>query len=225
MPLIVFALAACAVVNVVRHRPALGIADVLWRAPWIVAACIVAQVVSTVAGGGVRVAAVVVSHALITGWLIYQVTAVGRLNGAVTRHGLVVLAFGALLNLIPIVAHGSMPVSDRALQSIGVEPSVDVSAGNWGKHIRVVGSDATTWLGDVIPIRPLRLVVSAGDLFMIAGIAVVSLASRPNLAKRKGEMARTMVSDVGPPGDDDEGFGLLGVAAKGDISIAHGVGR
>lgn len=89
------------------------------------------------------------------------------------------LAFaGFVMNTFVIIANGAMPVSERALQAVAVG---DGDAVIPGKHRLLEAGDPLPFLADVIPIAPLRTVVSIGDVVLAAGAAIliVSLMRRP----------------------------------------------
>jgi len=214
VPLILLALAACALINLARGRPAFAIGTVSWRYPAVILGCVAAQVVAVYLSGPARISVVVTSHLVITGWLLLQL----RFMRGALRVAVGVLALGALLNLIPIVAHGSMPVSRSAVAALHLHRRVEISEGHYGKHVAARGTDPTTWLGDVIPIRPLRAVVSVGDLVMMLGIVAVSLVA--------GERARrTIALEVWAVGEDDDGSRSSGSADRGHLEVAHGSRR
>jgi hypothetical protein len=64
--------------------------------------------------------------------------------------------------------HG-MPVSAVALDRIGAPSDVDVTDGSLFKHVGADGDTVLPWLGDVIPVAPLGVVISAGDVVMALG--------------------------------------------------------
>jgi hypothetical protein len=214
VPLILLALGACALVNVARGRSAFAIGAVPWRYPGVIVACITAQVTAVYLSGAGRTVVVVASHVAITAWLGLQVK---FLWGAV-RAAVAVLAFGAFLNLVPIVAHGSMPVSTSAVRSLHLHRAVDISEGHYGKHVAAKGTDPTTWLGDVIPVRPLRAVISLGDIVMMLGIAAASLVAGDGTR-------RTIALDPRAIGEHDAASRSIGNDHPRDIKIAHGSGR
>jgi hypothetical protein len=80
--------------------------------------------------------------------------------------GITLAALGIILNLTVIVANGAMPVSTDAAP--GLEKSLDTPG---IKHERLDDATIFPWLADVIPVRPLREILSAGDVLLGAGIA------------------------------------------------------
>jgi hypothetical protein len=113
------------------------------------------------------------------------------LNARAQRNGLraafLVLAAGWVLNVVPMALNDGMPVSLAAMRAAGVSGE-DVDEGNLWKHVPATASTDVAWLGDVIPVPPLRAVISVGDVVLLAGVgAVVALglsAGGPRLPAR-----------------------------------------
>jgi len=97
-----------------------------------------------------------------------------------SQPGMVLAAAGLLMNLLVIVANGAMPVSDYVFEVMDVDESALDSPGF--KHERMTGDTVVPWVGDVVPIAPLREVWSIGDFVLAAGIGYFvwrrTLASR-----------------------------------------------
>ena len=104
-----------------------------------------------------------------------------------TLPGMLIAAVGLLLNLVVISANGAMPVSDRVLGMADIDESALDSAGL--KHERMTDDTALPWLGDVVPITPLREIWSLGDFVLAAGIGYFMWAR--TLAGRKRARHRT----------------------------------
>jgi hypothetical protein len=100
----------------------------------------------------------------------------------VFRAGLIMIALGWAMNFVVILANGGMPLSSSAYAASG--QTAAASPGHGGFY-RIVSADDGTrmrFLGDVIPIRVLRNVLSPGDLILAAGFAVAiggALSLRP----------------------------------------------
>lgn len=94
-----------------------------------------------------------------------------------TRAGFLAITLGWALNFIVITANGAMPLSRWAYAASG--QTARITEGSGGFYRIVVGGPKTTlfWLGDVIPIRPFRQVVSIGDIVLFLGIALVIAAA------------------------------------------------
>lgn len=88
--------------------------------------------------------------------------------------GMPLVLLGLVLNTAVIVANGGMPVRPAAVVDAGiVEPeeaaTIDVGPKRHLEH----DDDVLVLLGDVIPVSPLREVVSIGDLVLAAGLGTV----------------------------------------------------
>jgi hypothetical protein len=89
--------------------------------------------------------------------------------------GMPVVLAGVALNVLVTVANGGMPVEGDAVVRAGVAEPSDLSAIDLGpKRHLATGDDVLVVLDDRIPLRPLREVVSVGDVVLAAGLAVVT---------------------------------------------------
>ncbi|MER7003035.1 DUF5317 family protein [Dactylosporangium sp. NPDC000555] len=85
-----------------------------------------------------------------------------------------VIALGAVLNGIAIAVNGRMPYSPAMAESVGLRPGLTTP-----KNAPVDADTRLSFLGDTIPIAPLRKVISPGDVLISGGsCAVVVLAMR-----------------------------------------------
>lgn len=82
--------------------------------------------------------------------------------------GMLLVALGAGLNALVITVNGAMPVAPGALEAVGAIASVEP-----GKHQLLSAAHALPWLADVIPLPPLRTVVSVGDVILAAGVGLL----------------------------------------------------
>jgi Family of unknown function (DUF5317) len=115
----------------------------------------------SVLGVGARFPALMVAYGLVALWLF--------LNRSSAR-GLSVVALGWLLNLTVIAANHGMPVSANALQRAGVHTG-NLTQGNLYKHVPMTSDTRLHSLGDAVPVIPLGIVVSAGDVLLALGLA------------------------------------------------------
>jgi hypothetical protein len=118
----------------------------------------------------------------------FLVVNIVRRRGAAFRVGLAVLALGWLLNATVMVANGGMPLSRAAYAASGQS---DAPTPGHGGFFKIVIADEGTHLralGDVITVHPFRRVVSAGDLVLMAGLAVTIVAGMrgPRLRRSLG---------------------------------------
>ena len=103
------------------------------------------------------------------------------------RAGLVVAATGWALNVVVIALNGAMPVSRAAWVAAG-QGAHPLGGGHSGFfNLRIIEAGPSTilrFLGDVIPFRLMREVLSIGDFGLVLGVVVVVAA---------GMHARTVV--------------------------------
>lgn len=149
-----------------------GLGRLRFRASPLLLGALVAQLLLPVLAGPPRTALMVGSYALVGIWL--AINLVGR--SRVLQVAIALLALGWVLNAVPVAANGGMPVSSTALRAAGVPPVEQAVAGNIDKHVAAGGHSRFAALGDVIPIRPLRAVVSAGDIALFGGLVLIVAA-------------------------------------------------
>lgn len=108
--------------------------------------------------------------------------------------GLTVVAIGLSANLVCIGLNGGMPVRPDALVRSGLATSEDIDAGvalRGERHVET-DSDRLVFLGDIVPLRPTRQVLSFGDLIVLVGLADVAM----NLMLRRRDDTRPSIGDV-----------------------------
>jgi hypothetical protein len=102
--------------------------------------------------------------------------------------GLLAVGAGGAANSVVIAANGGMPVSRAALAAAGLPRQLDVARGHLDRHVLMGPGTQLRWLGDAVPFAPLHVVLSAGDLVMLAGTAAaafgVAVALAPHHAPR-----------------------------------------
>ncbi|MCI3948947.1 MAG: hypothetical protein K0R11_881 [Acidimicrobiales bacterium] len=85
--------------------------------------------------------------------------------------GMPVVIAGLVLNATVILVNGGMPVRAEAVAAVGIDPD-ELDAADLGAKRHLEGpDDQLTFLGDVLPLRPLGEVVSVGDLVLAVGVA------------------------------------------------------
>jgi hypothetical protein len=140
------------------------LADAPIRAPWLLFLGLGAQLgVDLAAGrgyladaGGAGLTILVLSQVLVVGWLLLH------------RHlaGVWLVALGLALNAVVIAANGAMPVDPAAVRALGLgELEVPI-----GKHTLLTEGTRLPWLADIIPVPPLRSIVSVGDIVIAVGL-------------------------------------------------------
>lgn len=117
----------------------------------------------------------VLGDATTLGWLLLlvsQLLVVGFL--VANRHlpGVLLVGGGLLLNAVVMAANGAMPVDPAAIQALGLG-DVEVPL---GKHTLLDDQTRLPWLADIIPVRPLRSIISIGDLVLAAGLVPLTHA-------------------------------------------------
>lgn len=117
--------------------------------------------------GSLRFAALLVSMVCLLAFLVLN---------AVRMPGLWLVAFGIGLNLFMTANNHGMPYDPGALEKAGIVPSTygAVPKSTVAAHPERSG-DQMVILGQVIPIRPLRTVVSFGDLFVSFGLGAATM--------------------------------------------------
>jgi hypothetical protein len=85
------------------------------------------------------------------------------------RPGMVLVGLGFTANALVILANGGMPVAPEAIAAIGGDPVLAETV-VVGKHHLLTDATALPWLADVIPLPPLKLVISIGDIVLVAGM-------------------------------------------------------
>jgi hypothetical protein len=125
--------------------------------------------------------AVTLASYFVVGGVLAAYLVVLRRRGATfwMQAGVSVLALGWLVNLLPIVANGGMPVSRHALARAGLASIGNVKDGYLYKHVGLGTDTHLGALGDVLPIPlwPVGIVVSPGDLVLAAGFFLFVLAA------------------------------------------------
>ena len=89
--------------------------------------------------------------------------------------GMPIVLAGLALNAAAVIPNGGMPVRPDALVRAGIVAQDEVARVDPGpkRHLERDG-DVLVVLGDVIPVPPLREVLSVGDLLLSAGLAGVA---------------------------------------------------
>ena len=121
--------------------------------------------------------------------------------------GMGVVAVGLSLNALVIALNGAMPVRAAALVRAGVaEDARDAATLDLGVKRRLAtDGDRLAVLGDVLPVRPLRQVLSFGDLIVAAGtIDLVANLMRRRRPRRAGDGQHGRRQD-GPEGGGQRG--------------------
>jgi hypothetical protein len=140
------------------------LAEAPLRAPWLLFVGLGLQLaVDLGAGrglladaGALGLGVLVLSQVLVVVWLLLHRE----------LPGVWLVAIGLALNAAVIAANGAMPVDPNAVRALGLgELEVPI-----GKHTRLTDDTRLPWLADVLPVPPLRSIVSVGDLVIAVGL-------------------------------------------------------
>ncbi|GAC1424445.1 MAG: hypothetical protein NVSMB57_16540 [Actinomycetota bacterium] len=96
-----------------------------------------------------------------------------RFTRGLLRVGLVLCIAGWFLNGVVNAANGGMPLSLWAYARSGQHQSVTQGKGGFFKIVIADKNTVLKPLGDVIPIAPIHMVLSIGDLLLALGVGVV----------------------------------------------------
>ena len=166
------------------------IADARLHLPWLLFAGLALQIgVDVAAGRGVLadasaagLALLVLSQVLVVAWLV------------INRHlpGVGLVAAGLAMNAAVIAANGAMPVDPEAMRALGLG-ELEVPP---GKHTLLTDGTRLPWLADILPLPPLRSIISVGDIVIAAGLLPLThaLMSWRTESERRG--GRRGVSDA-----------------------------
>lgn len=151
-----------------------NLANIRIRSWWMLWVAAVLQVVLTCGGpvfeafaGWLPTTPLIVVFGIVVVWLIRNARSVS--GGA--RVAMVLIAIGLVMNIAPIIANERMPFSMESALSAGI---TETDIADREASIKNEPADDQTrlyWLGDVIPVRHIRKVISLGDVAIMAGIA------------------------------------------------------
>lgn len=164
MPFVITVVLFAVAVSYVRGGRLTNIAAAPLHHGWLLAVGVVLQLAvdASAARGWLSVdvwwtyGLLLVSQLFVVAWVV------------VNRHlpGLVLVAAGLAANALVMAANGAMPVSPDAIAALGIG-DVEVPP---GKHVLLDASTRLPWLADIIPVPPLRSIISVGDVVLAAGL-------------------------------------------------------
>lgn len=155
---------------------------------WLLLAGLGLQVVVDVAA-----ARGLLANASTEGWLVLLGSQLLVLAWvAANRHlpGTGLVAIGLALNAVVIAANGAMPVAPEALAALGAEPGATPT----GKHTLLTDATRLPWLADILPLPPLRAVISVGDIVLAAGLLPLTHALMTHRSAVERRRARSAPS-------------------------------
>jgi len=115
------------------------------------------------------------------------VLAVARANGQLP--GVPLLALGLLANLLVLVLNFGVPVSQGTLARAGIAVEQPVPHRPDAKHVIEGPGSRLALLGDQLAVRPLKAVVSFGDVAELAGLFLLVQALVTGSARRREDPA------------------------------------
>ena len=190
MPFVLAVLIVAIAVSYLRGGRLRHLADAPLRLSWLLFAGVAVQVgVNLAAGRGW------LPDAGLSGWsllLLSQLLVIAFLIANRQLPGTWLIAGGLLLNAVVIAANQAMPVDPAAIRAIGMEGATVPP----GKHTLMTEATRLPWLADIIPVPPLRSIISVGDLVLGAGVVPLTHAlmtpgeEQPDVADdRPGDVA------------------------------------
>jgi hypothetical protein len=134
------------------------------RAPWLLFVGLGLQIAVDLSAGrgfladasALGLGVLVLSQVLVVAWLLLHRE----------LPGVWLVALGLAMNAVVIAANGAMPVDPSAVRALGLG-DLEVPI---GKHTVLTEDTRLPWLADVLPVPPLRSIVSVGDLVIAAGL-------------------------------------------------------
>jgi hypothetical protein len=78
---------------------------------------------------------------------------------------------GGIMNAAVIAANGRMPYAESAVSAAHQPVEQKAKADRSPKHVAMDSTTRLAWLGDVIPVPPAQMVISAGDVVLLLGAA------------------------------------------------------
>lgn len=127
-----------------------------------------------------RVVVVFVSYITVGSWVVLN----ARNRPRSLRAAFLLIGAGWAMNTAVMVPNGGMPVSGDALVGLGAGATYDVASGHLYKHVLADGSTEMAWLGDILPVAPLRAVISVGDVLMAVGVVLLMSSAMTDAAPR-----------------------------------------
>jgi hypothetical protein len=180
MPLVAFTVGAAILVSYLRGGRISRIADAELRHGWLLFLGLLLQLavdaltVRDLLGQPAGYLLLLASQLLVLVWVLVNWW----------RPGMLLVALGLVMNALVIGANGAMPVSQDAIDALGIG-EVTVHP---GKHELMTDETRFGWLADVHPLPPLRTIVSVGDVVLAAGLLplVHHLMTYRTPAERRG---------------------------------------
>lgn len=142
-----------------------------WKKPWLIWAAVVVQLSPAFTPDWMRWPSTAISLALGFAFLVA--------NGALRNLALAVFLVGLAANVTVMIANHGMPVSRDGLAKSGWGAEHNVRRGHFLRHVPMDENTKLAFLGDRVPILPLRSVASIGDFIMLGGLGVFLVKAMP----------------------------------------------
>ncbi|HUB70252.1 MAG TPA: DUF5317 family protein [Acidimicrobiales bacterium] len=139
---------------------------------WLLFPAIAAEAFLGSTSGALHLLLAVLACLLVVAWCV-----VNALASRGQTYGFALLATGVGMNTLVIGLNGGMPVSSSALAAAGFPRSMNVAQGHLYKHLAMTAATRLRFLGDFVPVRLFRTVLSPGDIVMLVGIAAITWAA------------------------------------------------
>jgi len=136
----------------------------------------------------------------------------------ITTVGMTIVGVGVLANLAPVLANGEMPVRESAViaADLADATNIDQVLLGAGRRFEETG-DVLTQLSAIVPVQPVREVLTIGDLIVIAGLINVGFRfARPSATRRREEVTADTSVAVAPSEPPEVGS-TVPIPALGDI--------
>lgn len=78
---------------------------------------------------------------------------------------------GGVMNAAVIAANARMPYSQSAVRAAHQSVEQKAKADRSPKHVAMDATTKLAWLGDMIPVPPIQMVISVGDIVLLLGVA------------------------------------------------------
>ena len=165
------------------------VGELRFRAPALVFFVLGSQALLGRAPKSSRGFVVVVSYLAVGGWIVLNT----RARSIGLRMAFALVGVGWAMNFAAMAPTGAMPVSANALTAIGAPVNLNVQDGHLYKHIRRGHRNATSWLGDEIPVPSLKAVISVGDIVLALGIFLLVSSAMLGHVSTRPRYVRTAV--------------------------------
>lgn len=140
------------------------------------------------------------------------------------RHvGMGIILIGIALNTFVIAVNGGMPVREKAVRQAHLADAGKIVRIDEVKHHLEEPGDRFMVLADIIPVRPIRQVLSFGDLILSVGVAdllVHLLQPVSRMRRRTSDPATDAARDEGDDREPDGAIDLVALEQHGAVAAS-----